>query len=207
MKLFLEAGSPGELEQVATFGPFAGVVHLAAAAGGAYPGDAAVDALLVAQPGDLLVSIAAPDAAEAEGEARRLAARAGGRIVVGLPANEVGFEVAFRLKDDRLWTAIVGLAAIGPALLAVNAGADVVVVGGEAPDGPAPDGGSLVDDVVALCRERGGRPKVLVTGFCDDRCVAKAARAGAWAAAIPPALAVRWGAGRAAGAARPRQEG
>ncbi len=205
MKLFLEADASGDLCSIATWGSIAGVVLRTMWREGDDVVGESMDEMLGIQPGDLLIPIRSDESDPTESRARELSEKTGGRAIVGLESTAAGLEVAFRLRDERIWTAVTPLASLGGALLALNAGADVLVMSWLEMEQAGGDAPQILRDVIGLCRDRGGRPKVLVTDLKDDLQVALCARAGAWAVGISPVRVGSWIVGENTGVTESRR--
>ena len=190
MRLYLDTADVAAVRPLAKWGAFAGVTTnpVILAQAGLTP-EAAASALAEAQPGDVFVQVLGEDADEVEAAARALADHLPSRLMVKLAPTPVGLEVMRRLKDERIWTAATALFNLGQALLAANAGADILIPfysrirqGGGNPE-------EVIREMVQLCERRKGRPRVLVASVKTRAEVLTVARLGAWAATMPPALA------------------
>jgi TalC/MipB family fructose-6-phosphate aldolase len=190
MRLYLDTADAAEARALSRWGAFAGVTTnpvLLAGAGLDLRGAAV--ALAEAQPGDVFVQVAGDDPDTVEAEVRSLSTLVPTRLMVKLPPTPVGLEVMSRLRDERIWTAATALFTLGQALLAANAGADVLIPFFSRMAEAGADAERDVADMVALCERRGGRPRVLVASLKTPGEVLAVARRGAWGAAIPPAVA------------------
>jgi transaldolase len=190
MRLYLDTADVAEVRALASWGAFAGVTTnpiLLARAGLDLRGAAA--ALAEAQPGDVFVQVAGDDADALEAEVRSLCALVPTRLMVKLEPTPIGLEVMSRLRDERIWTAATALFTLGQALLAANAGADVLIPFYSRMAEAGADAQRDVADMVKLCERRGGRPRVLVASLKTPEDVLNVARSGAWGATIPPVVA------------------
>jgi TalC/MipB family fructose-6-phosphate aldolase len=190
MRLYLDTADVGEARALASWGAFAGVTTnpiLLARAGLDLRGAAV--ALAEAQPGDVFVQVAGDDADALEAEVRGLCALVPTRLMVKLAPTPAGLEVMSRLRDERIWTAATALFTLGQALLAANAGADVLIPFFSRMVEAGADAERDVADMVKLCERRGGRPRVLVASVKTPADVLAVARCGAWGATVPPAVA------------------
>lgn len=190
MRLYLDTADVAEARSLARWGAFAGVTTnpiLLARAGLDLRG--AATALAEAQPGDVFVQVAGNDADALEAEVRSLCALVPTRLMVKLEPTPVGLEVMSRLRDERIWTAATALFTLGQALLAANAGADVLIPFYSRMVEAGADAERDLADMVKLCERRGGRPRVLAASLKTPADVLTAARCGAWGATIPPAVA------------------
>jgi len=82
--------------------------------------------------------------------------------------------------------AAAGVDSVGAMLLAANGGADLVVASCEALRRAGLEPAAALEEMAALCRSMGGRPKLLVDGVESADDVLAAARAGAWATSVDP---------------------
>lgn len=187
MRLYLDTADVAIVTELSPWGAFAGVTTnpIILARAGMEPG-AAAKRLGKAQGGDVFVQLAGDTADQMESMARTLADVLPSRLMFKVPPTSAGLELVSRLRDERLWTATTALFSFGQALLAANAGADVLIpfysrIGADAQ--------TVVADMVSLCQRRGGRPRVLVASVKSQDQLYEVARLGAWGATIPPELA------------------
>lgn len=190
MRLYLDTADVSLITPLSAWGCFAGVTTnpVILAGAGMTPAQA-VATLTEAQPGDVFVQVGGDDPDQMEQVIRELNALAPPRVMVKVPPTPVGLAVMHRLRDERIWTAATALFTLGQALLAANAGADILIpfYGRMAEAGVDPQ--REIQDMVALCQRRGGRPRVLVASLKTVDQVLEAERLGAWAATIPVGLA------------------
>lgn len=190
MRLYLETANVDQVGDLDRWGCFAGVVTKRESIV-----DAGIDlhetlkVFADVQRGDVLVEIGGenPDAIEAR--IRELCSHVPSRLMVMLRATPVGLEVMHRLKDERIWTAATSLVDFGPSLLAANAGADVLIPSFSHMKKLGKEPERTIQDIMGLCRDRGGRPRVLVSNLEDFRDIRSVARCGVWGAAFPLELA------------------
>jgi len=122
-------------------------------------------------------------------EAERLAALFDGRLWIKIPALEHGFAAMAALRRAGIRTAATAILSLGQALLAAEAGADVLIpfVGRVAQASGDEGAARLLDDVRRLAGDRG--PRMLVASIKTEEHVRLALRAGSWAVTLPPAVA------------------
>ncbi|MBN1770814.1 MAG: hypothetical protein JXB32_06130 [Deltaproteobacteria bacterium] len=122
-------------------------------------------------------------------DAERLAGLLDGRLWIKIPALEHGFAAMAALRRAGVRTAATAILSLGQALLAAEAGADVVIpfVGRVAQAAGDEGAVRLLEDVRRLAAD--GGPRVLVASIKTEEHVRLALRAGCWAVTLPPAVA------------------
>lgn len=190
MRLYLDTADLESIRRYTAWGAFAGVTTnpVILAQAGLSP-DEAVSGLSDAQPGDVFVQVDGDDPDVMERRVRDLNAMVPARTMIKLPPTPSGLAVMHRLRDERIWTAATALFSLGQALLAANAGADILIPFFHRISEHGQDPVEVVRDVVDLSVRRGGRPRVLVASLKRVEDILSVARLGAWGATIPPELA------------------
>lgn len=108
-------------------------------------------------------------------------------IWIKIPAFDEGYAAMARLQAEGIPTAATAVVSLGQALMAVEAGTDVVIpfLGRAEACGISP--AQLVDDVAWVANS--GARLVLVASVKTEEHVRLALRAGCWAVTLPPDLA------------------
>jgi hypothetical protein len=190
MRLYLETLDSTLLQELERWGSFAGVSvtgTLLDERGQSVSATALHLATTTA--GDLLVPIEGSTADQLEEVARAVNGAEPSRVMVKLRVNPKGLEVMNRLRDERIWTVAAPIAGLGQALLAASSGADLLMPDSQAIRGCGQLPAQVIREIGELCRSRGGRPKVVVSGLLDVEDVLAVARLGVWGAVITPATA------------------
>lgn len=190
MRLFLDTIDPVELSGLWAHGAFHGVTTnpLILARGGA-TAEQAVECCAKLGIGRLFLQAAWGEPAAIAADAERLAGLFDGRLWVKIPALEHGFAALSALRRAGIRTAATAILTLGQALLAAEAGADVLIpFVGRAAQASGDDGAArLLDDVRRVAADSGLR--VLAASIKGEDHVRLALRADCWAVTLPPEVA------------------
>lgn len=190
MRLYLDTADLDAVGRLMRWGAFAGVTTnpIILARANLEPARAVAE-LCQAQPGDVFVQVDGDDPNEMERQVRELNGIETPRVMIKIPPTPVGLEVMHRLRDERIWTVATALHTLGQALLAANAGADILAPFFGRMLWAGLDAAREITDMIELCARRGGRPRVLVASLKSVDDVLAVARLGAWGAAVPVGVA------------------
>jgi fructose-6-phosphate aldolase 1 len=120
-------------------------------------------------------------------DARRLAVLWRGDLWIKVPAVGEGLAAMARLRDAGVRTAATAIVSLGQALLAAEAGADVLIPFIGRAETSGLDAPRLLADVCRLARESEAR--VLAASVKSEEHARLALHAGCWAVTLPPELA------------------
>jgi transaldolase len=186
MRLFLDTIEPAELAGLWACGAFHGVTTnpLILARGGA-TAEQAVERCQKLGVERLFLQAAWGEPPAIVADAERLAALFGGRLWIKIPALEHGFAAFAALRRAGIRTAATAILTLGQALLAAEAGADVLIpfVGRAAQAGGADGAARLLDDVRRVAADH--RLRVLAASIKSEEHARLALRAECWAVTLP----------------------
>jgi transaldolase len=190
MRLYLDSADIERLSPLFSWGAFAGVttnpIILARAA---LTVEDAVQRLCNAQGGDVFVQVEGDIPDLLEEKIRKINALNPSQVMIKVPPTPVGLEVIHRLRDERIWTAATALFTGAQALLAANAGADILIPFFSRIEEASSNALEVVAEMQRLSTSRGGRPKVLVASLKSVDDVLAVARLGVWGATVPVEVA------------------
>lgn len=190
MRLFLDTIDADELPALWNHGAFHGVTtNPLILARAALTAEQAVERCRRLGIDRLFLQAAWGETAAIVAEAERLAALLDGRLWIKIPALEHGFAAIAALRRAGIRTAATAILTLGQALLAAEAGADVLIpfVGRVAQASGDEGAARLLEDVRRIAGDRG--PRMLVASIKTEEHVRLALRSGSWAVTLPPAVA------------------
>lgn len=190
MRLFLDTIDADELPSLWNHGAFHGVTtNPLILARAALTAEQAVERCRRLGIDRLFLQAAWGETAAIVAEAERLAALLDGRLWIKIPALEHGFAAIAALRRAGIRTAATAILTLGQALLAAEAGADVLIpfVGRVAQASGDEGAARLLEDVRRIAGDRG--PRMLVASIKTEEHVRLALRSGSWAVTLPPAVA------------------
>jgi transaldolase len=199
MRLFLDTVDESALGDLWPTGAFAGVTTnplILARAG--VDAEEAVARCRTLGVGRLFLQAAFGEREAIVRDARRLVRLFDGDLWIKVPAVGEGIAALARLRDVGVRTAATAVLSLGQAVLAAEAGADVLIPFVGRAEAAGADPARLLEDVCRVAREAEAR--VLAASVKTEDHVRVALHAGCWAATLPPALASSF-AGDAAAAA------
>ncbi|MBI5487168.1 MAG: hypothetical protein HY905_07530 [Deltaproteobacteria bacterium] len=188
MRIFLDTIEEGALGELWPTGAFAGVTtNPLILARARTTAEQAVERCRRLGVGQLFLQAASGDVETIVRDGRRLAGLWRWDLWVKVPAYGDGFAAMARLRDVRVRTAATAILTMGQALLAAEAGADVLIpfVGRAASSGL--DAAKLLADVCRVGRDAEAR--VLAASVKDEDQLRLALEVGCWGATILPELA------------------
>jgi transaldolase len=188
MKLFLDTVDEAALGELWPTGAFAGVTTnpLILARHGATPEDAAMRCRKLGV-GRLFLQAAFGHREAIVQDARGLTELFDGDLWVKVPAVGEGIAAIARLRDMGIRTAATAVLSLGQALLAAEAGADVLIPFLARAQASGAEPAVLLADVCRIARESEAR--VLAASVKTEEHVRMALHAGCWAATLPAELA------------------
>lgn len=191
MRLYLDSADISQVKPLFAWGAFAGITTnpIILRQYGLTP-DAAAKQLTQSIPGDVFIQLTGEDPDELEKKIRELNELSPSKIMIKIPPTPVGLEVIDRLRDERIWTAATALFSPAQALLAANAGADILIPFFSR-IAESDDAEGVVRDIQQICERRGGRPRVLVASLKSVADVLTVANIGVWGATIPVDVAAQ----------------
>jgi fructose-6-phosphate aldolase 1 len=188
MRLFLDTIDEAALGDLWPSGAFAGVTtNPLILARSSATAEQAAERCTRLGIGRLFLQAAFADREEIVRDARRLAELWRGDLWIKVPAVGEGLAAMARLRDAGVRTAATAIVSLGQALLAAEAGADVLIPFVGRAEAAGLDATRLLDDVCRLARDAEAR--VLAASVKTEDHVRLALRAGCWAVTLPPALA------------------
>lgn len=190
MRLFLDTIDADELPALWAHGAFHGVTtNPLILARAALTAEQAVERCRRLGIDRLFLQAAWGEPAAIVAEAERLATLLDGRLWIKIPALEHGFAAFAALRRAGIRTAATAILTLGQALLAAEAGADVLIpfVGRVAQASGDEGAARLLDDVRRIAGD--GGPRMLVASIKTEEHVRLALRSGSWGVTLPPAVA------------------
>lgn len=191
MRIYLDTANIKEIEELFKWGCFAGVTTNPLILGKEKltPEEAAKKIASV-QPGEIFLQAQGNTPEEMESDARKLAELIPSKIMVKLPLNPVGLAVMDKLREERIWTAATAVFSVPQALLAISAGADIIIpfYGRLKANGYNPF--EIVNTIQNIVEKRGGKPRLLIASIKSIQDIIEIAQiGGVWGITIPPNLA------------------
>jgi transaldolase len=188
MRLFLDTVDETALGELWPTGAFAGVTTnpLILARHGATPEDAAMRCRKLGV-GRLFLQAAFGHREAIVQDARGLTELFDGDLWVKVPAIGEGIAAIARLRDMGIRTAATAVLSLGQALLAAEAGADVLIPFLARAQASGVEPAALLADVCRIARDSEAR--VLAASVKTEEHVRMALHAGCWAATLPVELA------------------
>ncbi len=188
MKVFLDTADLSEIEALAATGLVDGVTtnpSLVARSGRPYK--TLLGEICATVPGPVSAEVTALDAATMVEEGRVLAGIAH-NITVKVPVGEAGLKACATLREEGIMVNVTLCFNAAQALLAAKAQATFVSPFIGRLDDVGADGIGVMADMVRLFATHGLRSQVLASSLRHPEHVVAAARAGAQAATVPPAV-------------------
>ncbi|HEY4279477.1 MAG TPA: transaldolase family protein [Conexibacter sp.] len=189
MRLFVESGSPAEIEQLASWGVLSGATTslIASPPGEVGAAGETIAALCDLLEGPVVVELRASDAVAMVEEGIALA-QLHEHAAVKLPFSRAALAATSALAEQEIAVELTHVYAAAQALLAAEAGATWVSCPLATLEDASIDAGETLQAVIETLHTGQSEAEVLVSGIRSPQHVVLAARLGAELAAVPPAV-------------------
>ncbi len=189
VRIYLDTADKKEIVELMQWGCFAGITtNPVILSNSKLTQDVAVKTLADAFTGDFFVQAAGNEAAEMIANAAYLSEKLGKRVIVKIPSTGDGLKAIKELSNRGIWTAATALFTPEQALLAAEAGADIVIPFYHR----IAEGGDDPVRVIELIRHVGrsnGKPKVVVASIKSIDEINSILPLDVFGITVPPSLA------------------
>lgn len=189
MRIYLDTADKNDVQEMMKWGCFAGVTtNPIILSNSKLTQDAAIKELAGVFIGDFFLQAKGERAEEIIGNATYLSEKLGKRVIVKIPSTSEGIKAIKELSNNGVWTAATALFTPGQALLAAEAGADIVIPFYHRIAESGEDPIKVIDMIKHVGRPN-GKPKVVVASIKSVDSIYKLLPLDVFGITIPPSLA------------------
>lgn len=189
MRIYLDTADSGEIRELFRWGAFAGITTnpVILQKAGIKPFDA-IEKLSPVFTGDFFVQTWGETAEEMERHALEISLKLGKRAIVKVPSTEEGISAISRLSASGVWTAATALFTPSQAILAAEAGANIVIPFYNRIEEDGTDPCETINLIKFACQSR-NKAKILVASLKTVKQVERVLGLDVFAITVPPDLA------------------